>query len=149
MHRSALRVRFAGQFFLVTAVGALACLSGGCGGGPSLAPVSGKVTLNDKPLTTGNVVYYPNKAKGNTFTGLPVGEINSQGEYTLQTGGKPGAPLGAYKVTVSATPTTPDNTKPSTKNPVNPQFGSLETTPLQVDVVEKAAPGAYDLKVGR
>jgi len=141
---------FVSRFLFLTVLGGLACLSSGCGDGtPSLTPVSGKVTVNEKPLTSGSVIYYPNSAKGNKFGGLSVGEINAQGEYTLQTNGKPGAPVGAYKVTVSSTgAVTPDNTKPTIKSPVNQQFALPETTPLQVEVVEKAAPGAYDLKVG-
>ena len=62
-------------------VSGLACLSAGCNEGPSLAPVSGKVLVNEKPLTSGSVIYYPNSAKGNKFGGLSVGEINAQGPY--------------------------------------------------------------------
>jgi len=122
----------------------------GCDSGPSLVPVSGVVTLNDKPLTSGTVIYHPDKAKGNKFGGLSVGEINDKGEYTLQTNGKPGAPVGPCKVTVTSTGSAevPDNTKPSTKSPVNPTYATVELTPLAVEVTEKGAKGAYDLKVG-
>jgi hypothetical protein len=99
-------------------------------------------------LPSGWVTFKPDKAKGNTFNREPTGEINSQGEYTLQTNGKPGAPPGAYKVTVSATEaTTQDNTKPPTKQLVNPTYTNADTTPLEVVVVEKAEAGKYDLKL--
>jgi len=126
---------------------ALACCVG-CGGGSSLAPVSGKVTYKGgQPVTAGYVTYKPDKAKGNNFGGEPIGEIKSDGSYTLQTKGKPGAPLGAYKVIVSGGETPPDNTKLPTKQTVNATYSHPDTTTLTRDVVAKAAPGAYDLEV--
>jgi hypothetical protein len=99
-------------------------------------------------MTTGWVTLRPDKKKGNTFGGEPRGEINSQGEYTIETNGKPGAPLGAYKVTVVVSPaTTEDNTKPEKKIPSNMTYANPETTPLAVEVVKEAAAGAYDLKL--
>jgi hypothetical protein len=132
-------------------VGCLLLAAGGCGsGGSKLAPVSGRVTLADgKPLTSGFVNFRPDKTKGNTFGGEAVGEINSQGEYTLNVRGKPGAPLGAYKVTVSSTgPTTTDNTNPSAQSVINPTYSNPGTTPLEKTVVDKPAAGAYDLQIG-
>jgi hypothetical protein len=131
---------------LVVALAALACASGGCGGSKKLVEVKGKVTVGGQPLTSGSVQFRPDKAKGNTNPAEPIGEINSQGEYTLMTNGKPGAPLGAYKVTVSSTgATTPDNTKVSTQQLVNTTYNHADTTPLEKTVVEQPAAGAYDL----
>jgi hypothetical protein len=122
---------------------------GGCGGGmPKLAEVNGHVTVNGKALTSGYVTLKPNKAKGNTFGGEPIGEINGQGEFTIQTNGKAGAPLGAYKVVVSSTgATTEDNTKVKLQSSVNPTYLHPDTTPLTVEVVEKPEAGRYDLKL--
>jgi len=65
------------------------------------APVSGKVTLNDKPLTSGTVIFESEK-HGITARG----EIQSDGTYTLRTyGGKKspdGAVLGEHKVAIKA-----------------------------------------------
>jgi hypothetical protein len=128
----------------------LVFLGSGCGGSAKLYPVSGKITLKDKPLTSGTVAFRPDKAKGNTFNGEPIGELNSDGQYTLMTNGKPGAPPGHYKVTVSATgPINEDNTKVAVQqSPINSGFSLEENTPLAVEVVANPAPGAYDFKVG-
>jgi hypothetical protein len=134
----------------LVALAGLVGLVSGCG--PSLAPVSGKVTLtNGNPVTTGTVTYKPDKAKGNTSTAEARGEINSSGEYTLTTDGKPGAPPGKYKVTVySAEPPSNDPAKMTAKQKyfVNPTFADAGTTPLEKEVVTSPAAGAYDLKVG-
>ncbi len=136
-------------FLLLAVVGGLVWVTSGCvGSGPKLAPVSGRVTVGNKPLTSGWVTFKPDKAKGNTFGGEAVGQVNEKGEYTLQTNGQPGAPLGAYKVIVTATAaTTEDNTKPPTKSLVNTTYAFAETTPLEKEVVDQPAPGAYDLKL--
>jgi len=137
------------RFLLSVALCGLVWLSSGCGKSAKLTPVSGRVTMNGKPLTSGFVNFRPNKTKGNTFGGEPIGEINAQGEYTLQTMGKPGAPLGAYKVTVSVTgATTEDNTKATPKSLINPTYTNPDTTPLEVEVVAEPKSGAYDLLIG-
>jgi len=131
---------------LASAAGLIAGCGGG--GGPALAPVSGRVTVNNKPVTSGWVTFKPDKAKGNTFGGEPMGEINAQGEYTLSTNGKPGAPLGPYKVTVSSSgPTPPDNTKVKVQNQLNTTYLHPDTTPLEAVVTKEPAAGAYDLKL--
>lgn len=136
------------RFFFLAVLGGLGCLSSGCGGGSSATPVSGRVTARGQPLTMGHVTFHPNKDKGNTFGGVCVGEINSQGQYTLETNGKPGVPPGWYKVTVAATgATTEDNTKPSTESVVDPTYAVPDITPLEVEVVKNAPSGKYDLKL--
>ena len=134
-----------GYVVLLTA-GALAALPAGCGQ-TKLVPVSGRVTIDHKPLTTGNVTFKPDKSKGNTFTGEPTGEINSSGEYTLTTNGKPGAPAGWYKVIVPANaafdPSDPSKAKP--KWLVNSRYLADSTTTLEKEVVATPQPGAYDL----
>ncbi len=121
----------------------------GCGDGAGkLVPVSGKVTVNGKAATSGWVTLKADKSKGNTFTGEPIGEINSQGEYTVQTNGKAGAPLGSYKILVSLSGAiTEDNTKVKSQPHSNPTYLNADITPLKFDVVEKPAEGAYDLKL--
>ena len=136
------------RILFLTVLGGLTCLSSGCGGGTSMTPVKGKVTVNGQPMTAGHVIFHPNKDKANTFGGVCVSEINAQGEYTLQTKGKPGAPLGWYKVTVTATEAPPDNTKATTASPINTTYALPDITPLEIEVVEKAPPGKYDLKLG-
>jgi hypothetical protein len=138
------------RIFLGLALACLVCLTSGCGG-PALIPVSGKVMLvrgnQTVPLPGGSINFRPDKSKGNTFGGEPVAEINAQGEYTLETKGKPGAPAGAYKVIVTA-PVSMDNTKlNANKITVSTIYLDAATTPLNAEVSDKPAPGAYDFKV--
>ncbi len=139
----------AGKRFLFSgALGGLLSLSSGCGG-PAAAPVTGHVALNGKPMTSGTVTFVPVKAKGNTSVEEALGDINAKGEYTLQTRGKSGVALGWYKVTVASTgPITPDNTSATATSLINTTYTNPQTTPLEKEVVEKPASGAYDLQVG-
>lgn len=144
---SAQSPRFRNVFLPI--LGILVWFTTGCGGDSAkLVPVKGVVTVNGKPLTSGTVQFRPNKSKGNTATVEPIGQINDQGEFTLETYGKPGAPLGPYKVTVASTgPITADNTKVSTQSIINTTYMHADITPLECDVVDKPTPGAYDLKL--
>src|SRR5262245_17306208 len=107
----------------------LACLvvAVGCSE-PPLIPVSGKITVNKDPLKKGEVTFHPDVEGGNKqkYADCPRGKLNESGEYTLSTGGKPGAPAGKYKVVI---------------NP-NASSGSAEGTPdyaVPKDVIEKAS----------
>jgi hypothetical protein len=116
----------------------------GCGG-LKLVPVSGKVTLGDKPLKGGGVCFIPDASKGNDARVSCVGRIDSEGRYQLTTSavkgsdsGK-GAPLGWYKVTIITTlPGAPEIT-------VDRKYLDPEKPTLFVEVVADPAPGAYDL----
>ena len=110
-------------------------------------PVKGKVTVNGKALTRGSVVYWPDEAKGNKLSAnlLPTSQIGQDGTYDLVTKGKPGAPPGAYKVTVNAD-TEVDSTKPETAKSLVPEkYTAKEKTPLEKNVTDNASAGTYDL----
>jgi hypothetical protein len=114
--------------------------------GPTV-PVKGNVTVNGKPLKKGSVVYWPDEDKGNKLTVAPMGLIGEDGSYELNTKGKPGAPVGAYKVTVQAQ-TEVDSTKPtSAKSLVPDVYATQAKTPLKKEVTENAAAGTYDLPI--
>src|SRR5437867_1148536 len=70
---------------------------------PPLLPVGGTVKVEGEPLAVGSITFYPDEAKGNTSTRLPLAEIAKDGTYTLTTNGNPGAAAGFYKVVVRAT----------------------------------------------
>jgi hypothetical protein len=120
----------------------------GCGG-LKLVPVSGRVTLNDKPLNGGGVSFIPDASKGNNARVSCVGRITPQGRYELTTtavkgsdSGK-GAPVGWYKVTLITTlPGSPEIT-------VDRKYTDPDRTPWSVEVLADAPPGAYDLKLTR
>jgi hypothetical protein len=122
----------------------------GCGDSSSkLVPVSGKVTVDGQPLTTGSVSFRPEKG---VSAQEPGGEIDEDGTYTLYTDGKQGAPPGRYRVLVVAVD--PNDLKkkfPYGKRTsfVNPKYSDLKKTDLVVEVKQSAAPGAYDLKLSK
>jgi len=142
---------------------ALAGCPGSGGDIGATLPVTGKVTVDDKPLADGNVAFFPDAAKGNT-TKAAVGGIVKNGQYTLvsatSTSNANGAPAGWYKVTISAgmamtgtgnvvTDPAKDKGKPTltpteTKSePIAEKYKDPKTTPLEVEV---KAGGSYDLK---
>jgi hypothetical protein len=123
------------------------CLSG-CG--PALYPVHGKVTIDDKPLTTGSASLKPDKSKGNKSTASPVGKIAEDGTYTIiETDGKPGAPYGPYKVIVVAgKPVKSDDMYSPLALLVNVKYAQEDSTNLEMTVPSASADG-YDLKLKR
>jgi hypothetical protein len=134
----------------------LAVMALGCGSGAPahLYPVSGEVTVEGKPLAAGSVALHPDRTRGNQSQEIPVGQIK-EGRYVIYTGKHPGAPLGAYKVAVTA-----DNfsggaapakgaTAEAPRSLINTKYGDPLRTPLSYEVVAKPEAGAYDLKVTR
>jgi len=86
-------------FVLVLAIVA-SLAAPGCGrSGPELAPVSGKVTYNGKPVPRGTITFSTDDPKGRNATGV----IGPNGTYILQTE-EPGdgAQLGEYRVSIAA-----------------------------------------------
>lgn len=120
-------------------------LSVGCGGPPAVAtvPVSGKVTLEGQPVSSGLVSFAA--ADDKVGAGLCTGIIGADGEYKISSDGKPGAPLGKYKVTVTPSMTRTRGDFPSP--PFNARYMSSKSTPLVIEVVSNPAAGAYDLKL--
>jgi hypothetical protein len=112
----------------------------GCSG--SAASVSGTVTLDGQPLTTGNVSFHPDGD-----TGAPAyGQIDAQGRYSLSTGTQAGLAPGAYTAVVVATKDPPqlyDKTGSEIPPiPITPaKYGSTTTSDLKVQV----KPGKNDV----
>jgi hypothetical protein len=127
-------------------------VAAGCGKKmPPLSPVSGKVTVDGKALTAGQVALIPDvgiptqeSAKDQAPTaGLSAGQISSDGTYKIFTAGKEGAPAGKYRVTV--TPSMMPSADPKTPPPVgfNREFTDPRKTMLKIEVPS----GSYDLKL--
>jgi hypothetical protein len=128
----------------------LALVAAGCGDGVGQRyPVEGKVLVDNKPLRgkSGSVLFKPDASKGNTSTVDAGGSINDEGGYSLITKGKPGAPVGWYKVVVFA------NEKGADRDVVRPLFHTRFTkeaeTTLSVEVVTEPTADRYDLKLSR
>jgi hypothetical protein len=119
----------------------------GCGG-PTLIPVQGRVSLDDKPLTTGKVIFHPDAEKGNKSGQIAVGDIDAQGSYTLSTGTKQGAIAGRYKVAVNAMkPFDPEKPYVPEVWLIPRKYGDPQKSGLSIQIVESAAAGGYDLKL--
>jgi hypothetical protein len=108
-------------------------------------PVKGTVTIDNRPLENGSVLFIPDKEKDNTTTSEPRGVVKD-GKYELFTTGKPGAPVGWYKVVVSAgVAVEADNTKVQTPSArLASKYNDPERTDLRVEVKPD---GSFDLKL--
>lgn len=72
----------------------------GCGeGGPSLGQVSGKVTLDGKPLSNAIVSFVPEDGRRASSA-----TTNDNGEYTLAYISEAGAVVGTHKVSITSVP---------------------------------------------
>jgi hypothetical protein len=130
---------------------ALGLILPGCAG---KIPITGRVTVDDKPIKAGGVTFIPDKDKGNTSPANAIGQIKEDSTYELFTDGKPGAAPGWYKVLVTANSSsinisgsaTPDGGKlyAPPESLVNPKYAKLSTTDLSVEVKPG---GSYDLKL--
>lgn len=84
--------------FWISAVGVLlaAVSAGGCGRGPSLAEVTGMVTYRGNPVPNASIVLQPQE-------GPPaLGTSGGQGQFSLATGGRPGAVPGPAIIAITA-----------------------------------------------
>jgi len=127
------------RIFSLTALALSLLFLVGCGG-PSVktVPVRGKVTVKGQPVNDGNVTLVP--ASGSDAKGvLSAGQIKN-GEYTIYTAGKEGAPEGQYKVTVT-TSMVPTGGKGPPQAPFNAKYTNAMNTPLQL----KVPSSSYDL----
>jgi hypothetical protein len=87
------------SFLLAAACVAATCLIG-CGGGPKVAPVTGKVLHKGQSVAPGSIIFHPDA--GNTWAGeRPTSMIQLDGSFTMKTyPWGDGVPPGSYKVTL-------------------------------------------------
>ena len=106
-----------------------------------LFPVQGQVTVEKVPLTSGIVALHPDTEHGNASKVIPWGTLDEKGTYTVFTEGRPGAPLGHFKVTVIVL-TPPEDARAPLPNAL---YKKLATTDQRFEVTEDPARGGYDL----
>ena len=132
--------------FSVFVLAAASSVLSGCGkkSGPALIPVSGKVTMEGSgPVTAGNVVLIPDSEKGVGASG----QLDSSGNYDVQSEGRKGAAAGKYKIIITP-PTMPaPGQDPKKMNKFHPKYQDAKITPLAYEVKPDAPAGTYDLKV--
>jgi len=73
----------------------------GCGDGPTLVPVSGKVTLDGQPLEGATLSFMPEPGNPVSTAGSDV--TGPQGNFTMTYNGRAGLTPGKYKVMISKT----------------------------------------------
>ena len=120
----------------------------GCGGGVKYAAVSGKVTLDGKPLAKALVTFNPVPKPGSDLAGNSAsGTTDENGQYNLRTydngGWKDGAQLGKHKVTISVQQSRGEGDRAIIRETL-PKKYNLETT-LQADVTGDGKPIDFPL----
>jgi hypothetical protein len=114
---------------------------------PPLSPVTGSVSAEDKPVTSGQVTLVALTKEDAEKAPPSSGQIDESGTYTIQTAGKPGAPLGKYKVVVNPSMVPMAGAKSAPKAAFNDKYRQVDTTTLVIEVVASPAAGAYNLKL--
>jgi hypothetical protein len=146
MRKSALQPALDRRRALFFLAGAM-LLAAGCGG-ESMIPVEGKVKHDNKFLTKGSVVLYPDPAKGNNSKHEPRGAIEEDGGFKITTHPRDGAPRGWYKVAVISTePSDPKNPYSDPRWLIPEKFGKPGESGLVLEVRTGAPAGAYDLEL--
>jgi hypothetical protein len=136
---------------LLTLLGLLSLLLlTGCPSGPAVppvVPVKGRVSVDDKPLTAGQVSFFPETPDEKFKIGPPSGQIDASGNYELFTEGHAGAPAGKYKVMVTPAMVPTPGAKEMPKAPFNAKYRDPKSSDLVIEVVATPGPNAYDLKL--
>ena len=136
--------RFRGGVLVVASLVIVAAVLGCGSNGPKLYPVRGQVTLKDgTPVKYGHIILSADTSKGNTTKEVPLGTIRN-GEYTIVTGAKEGAPLGAYRVSIEAADEVDENNPYFTKWFADEKYVSPDTSKLTMEVVDNPQPGQFD-----
>jgi hypothetical protein len=125
---------------------ATALLAAGCGGsGPNVAPVTGRITLDGKPLANATVNFQPIASGNNINPGSgSYGKTDADGRYTLRLvdRDREGAVVGNHRVEISALsrPQNVDNDRErAPPNLVPPQYNRNTTLTFEVRPGENVA----------
>ena len=114
----------------------------GCGGGPKLVPVSGLVTLDNKPLANATLQFVPVSGPSDTVGQVSsVGTTGEDGRYTLVSNSDSsakGAVAGKYKVIITLGAPTKTEAKPTFHKQLPEKYN--RKTELECDI----PPGGRD-----
>jgi len=121
-------------------LGAIAAVAG-CG--ERRAEVSGKVTVDGKPLTGSAYTIMLAPDKGNPVQKIPSAPLDENGVYRVTTGGADGVPLGWYRVYVAFDSRQSKGQPP----PFHPKYLDAAKSPFSIEVVANPKAGAYDLEL--
>jgi hypothetical protein len=121
----------------------LGVLLAGAGCGERRVDVSGKVTVDGKPLTSSACTLLFAPDKNNPLQKIPSAALDDKGAYRLSTGGKDGVPPGWYRVYVAFDARQSRGNPP----PFHAKYLDAAKSPLSIEVVANPKPGAYDLEL--
>lgn len=79
-------------------------IAAGCGKSSNVVPVSGRVTMDGRPLAEARITFQPAGDWQNPYPGPgSYGVTDSDGKYSLQLidSGRPGAVVGKHRVTIT------------------------------------------------
>jgi hypothetical protein len=126
---------------------AVVTLTGGCAKKSELIPVTGKVTLEGKPLVHGTVSYRP--PPGDLTAPQASGPLDGEGNYRLFTDGELGVKPGTYRVVVFAydQPTSGPGHRGLPQSIIHVRYQREDTTPLMREVDKDMPASAYDLEI--
>jgi hypothetical protein len=115
---------------------------------PARVPVSGIVTIDGKPVPSAVVTFYPS-FEGFGGEVIAEGVTDVGGRYSLTCPLGPGAdaptPEDAREQSVAGQQRMQAFLKSLTNRPIGAKFGTLATSPLEVEV--SAGGGSYDLQL--
>jgi hypothetical protein len=111
------------RFALVLLLAAAA----GCNPGPQIAPVSGTITMDGKPLPNVDISFQPIGSESNPNPGRgSAAKTDAEGRYTLKIDGTiNGAVVGKHRIVISSSQTTA----------VDPETGSADGAPVEREMV--------------
>lgn len=128
-------------FALFLCLGGVLALAG-CAG-EKIAEVSGRATVDGKPLVSSasTIMFAPDK--DNRIQRIPSAALDENGMFQVNTGAQDGVPLGWYKVYVAFDARQSKGKPP----PFHSRYLDPATSPFSIEVVANPKPGAYDLKL--
>jgi hypothetical protein len=119
----------------------LACVASiGCSQGEPTYLVSGKVSYEGRPVTSGAINFFPSRGK-------PLGGgIRADGTYQFE------LPAGEYRVAINAPPPIPESWKegdpfPHTEAPIPARFARPDSSGLTLTVSASDAPQTRDFEL--
>ena len=126
----------------------LVALHGCDSSGMKYAPVTGKVTMDGKPLAKVSVVFSPVPKPGSQIAGDTAGGLTDEnGQYTLKTstanGLKDGAQVGKHNVRISLQETRGEGDRSITREKLPKKYN--EQTTLTADVTAGGPPINFEL----
>ena len=117
--------------------------------GETLFPVTGRITLDGQPLSSGSLTLRPDGVGASWQQ--PTGMVAADGRFVVYTNGREGVPPGTYRVVAFVTETT--RTAAGAARPGLPRsliparYNDPQQTPLRWKVVAQPTANTYDLEL--